>query len=100
MPFEKVLHKVTTLDPQPTSASVASMVVLVTGQLVVSSTSYDRSTQIASIVSLQVDDSANAIHFSQIFHLIPEAGSYYVYEPICLFDPCLNPLLHLPFLPL
>ena len=30
----------------------------------------------------QVDDSPNPLQFSQVFHLIPDAGSYYVYVPI------------------
>ncbi|KAF8312006.1 nuclear transport factor 2 [Clavulina sp. PMI_390] len=61
LPFQKVLHKVTTIDPQPTSET--NLVVLVTGQLV-------------------VDDSTNPIHFSQIFHLISDAGSYYVQNDV------------------
>ncbi len=35
LPFEKVQHKVTTLDAQPSSPSVASLIVSVTGLLVV-----------------------------------------------------------------
>src|SRR6266849_6587685 len=29
--------------------------------------------------SVQVDDSPNPLQFSQVFHLIPDGGSYYVY---------------------
>ncbi len=36
LPFQKVQHKVTTLDAQPSSPSVASLIVNVTGLLVVS----------------------------------------------------------------
>jgi hypothetical protein len=36
LPFSKVLHKVTTRDAQPSSPSVASLIVNVTGLLVVS----------------------------------------------------------------
>lgn len=35
LPFQKVLHKVTTKDAQPSSSSVASLLVSVTGLLVV-----------------------------------------------------------------
>ncbi|KAI0255258.1 nuclear transport factor 2 [Lactifluus subvellereus] len=63
LPFSKVQHKVTTLDAQPSSPSVASLIVSVTGLLV-------------------VDDSSNPLQFSQVFQLIPEGGSYYVFNDI------------------
>ncbi|GJE87964.1 nuclear transport factor 2 family protein [Phanerochaete sordida] len=63
LPFEKVQHKVTTLDAQPSSPSVASLIVSVTGLLL-------------------VDDGANPLQFSQVFQLIPESGSYYVFNDI------------------
>ena len=28
---------------------------------------------------LQVDDSTNPLQFTQLFHLIPDGGSFYVY---------------------
>ncbi|KAM5542635.1 hypothetical protein V8D89_003596 [Ganoderma adspersum] len=63
LPFQKVQHKVTTLDAQPSSPTLASLIVSVTGLLV-------------------VDDSPNPLQYSQIFHLIPDGGSYYVYNDI------------------
>ncbi|KAF9821618.1 hypothetical protein IEO21_00464 [Rhodonia placenta] len=63
LPFERVQHKVTTLDAQPSSPSVASLIVSVTGLLL-------------------VDDSTNPLQFSQVFQLIPDNGSYYVYNDI------------------
>jgi len=63
LPFQKVQHKVTTRDAQPSSQSVASLIVNVTGLLV-------------------IDDSPNPLQFSQVFHLIPEGGSYYVLNDI------------------
>ncbi|KAJ7032507.1 hypothetical protein C8F04DRAFT_1107065 [Mycena alexandri] len=63
LPFQKVQHKVTTRDAQPSSGTVASLLVSVTGLLV-------------------VDDSPNPLQFSQVFHLIPEGGSYYVFNDI------------------
>jgi hypothetical protein len=38
LPFEKVQHKITTLDAQPSSPSLPSIIVSVTGLLVVSFT--------------------------------------------------------------
>jgi len=63
LPFQKVQHKVTTRDAQPSSPGLASLIVSVTGLLV-------------------VDDSPNPLQFSQVFHLIPEGGSYYVLNDI------------------
>ncbi|KIY48332.1 nuclear transport factor 2 [Fistulina hepatica ATCC 64428] len=63
LPFQKVIHKVTTIDAQPASSEIASLIVSVTGLLV-------------------VDDGDNPLQFSQIFHLIPEGGSYYVFNDI------------------
>ncbi|TCD62392.1 Nuclear transport factor 2 [Steccherinum ochraceum] len=63
LPFAKVQHKVTTLDAQPSSNAVASILVSVTGMLL-------------------VDDSPNPLQFSQIFQLIPDGTSYYVFNDI------------------
>ncbi|KAF7327541.1 Nuclear transport factor 2 [Mycena kentingensis (nom. inval.)] len=68
LPFQKVEHKVTTKDAQPSSPTVASLLVSVTGLLV-------------------VDDSPNPLQFSQVFHLIPEGDTYYVYVPLTLVLP-------------
>jgi len=63
LPFGSVVHKITTLDAQPSSQQVASLIVNVTGLL-------------------QVDGGDNALQFSQVFQLIPESGSYYVFNDI------------------
>jgi len=63
LPFQKVVHKVTTIDAQPSSQTVASILVSVSGMLV-------------------VDDSENPLQFSQTFQLMPDNGSYYVYNDI------------------
>lgn len=63
LPFQKVEHKISTLDAQPSSPSQASILVLVTGQLV-------------------VDDSPNPLSYSQSFQLIPEGETYYVFNDI------------------
>lgn len=53
LPFTKVAHKILTLDAQPASASIAAILVLVTGQLI-------------------VDDGSNLLSYSQMFHVSPE----------------------------
>ncbi|KZT44212.1 nuclear transport factor 2 [Sistotremastrum suecicum HHB10207 ss-3] len=63
LPFQKVLHKVSTIDAQPSSPTVASLLVSVSGLLV-------------------VDDSEHPLQFSQVFQLIPDGGSYYVLNDI------------------
>jgi len=63
LPFQKVAHKTTTLDVQPSSPTIPSLIVSVTGLLI-------------------VDDSPNPLQFSQVFHLIPDGGSYYVFNDI------------------
>jgi hypothetical protein len=63
LPFSKVQHKVTTYDAQPSSQTVASLIVSITGLLL-------------------VDDGTNPLQFSQVFHLIPDGASYYVLNDI------------------
>ncbi|KAI5480932.1 hypothetical protein MNV49_006742 [Pseudohyphozyma bogoriensis] len=63
LPFTTVQHRVSTLDAQPSATDKASIIVLVTGQLI-------------------TGDEANALSFSQTFQLIPEGGGYYVYNDI------------------
>ncbi len=79
LPFASVQHKVTTLDAQPSSGSVASLLVSITGLLVVrpSCLLFNAFTN-----DTQVDASENPLQFSQIFQLYPENGSYYMYVPV------------------
>jgi len=63
LPFQKVQHKVTTLDAQPSSTTVSSLLVSVTGLLL-------------------VDDSENPLNFSQVFQLLPDGQSFYVFNDI------------------
>ena len=74
--FSKVQHKITTLDAQPSSPTTASLIVSVTGLLAVR---IPRSDSSVTDCSAQVDDSPNPLNFSQVFQLVPEGGSYYVY---------------------
>lgn len=62
LPFQKVEHKVSSLDAQPGSPN-GDIIVLITGLLV-------------------VDDSEQPLQFSQVFHLIPDNGSYYVFNDV------------------
>ncbi|KAL1744211.1 hypothetical protein HDZ31DRAFT_39204 [Schizophyllum fasciatum] len=63
LPFAQVQHKITTLDAQPSSPSVNSILVNVTGMLI-------------------VDDNQNPLQFSQVFQLVPEGNTYYVFNDI------------------
>ncbi|TPX31356.1 hypothetical protein SmJEL517_g05288 [Synchytrium microbalum] len=60
--FKRVAHKVISLDAQP-SASPSSLLVAVTGQLL-------------------VDEEAHPMQFSQTFQLLMDGGSYYVFNDI------------------
>ncbi|PVG02821.1 nuclear transport factor 2 [Serendipita vermifera] len=60
LPFQAVQHKITTLDAQPFPGGIC---VLVTGLLV-------------------VDGSENPLNFSQMFSLLQDGGSFYVYNDI------------------
>ncbi|THV07977.1 nuclear transport factor 2 [Dendrothele bispora CBS 962.96] len=63
LPFQKVAHKIETLDAQPSSPTMASILVSVTG-------------------ALKVDDGESELKFSQVFNLIPDGGSYFVQNDI------------------
>ncbi|KAI5451929.1 Nuclear transport factor 2 [Naganishia albida] len=64
LPFESVQHRVSMIDAQPSSATVASLIVLVTGHLV-------------------VDGNTEApMPYSQMFQLVPDNGSYYVQNDV------------------
>ncbi|KAH3666058.1 hypothetical protein OGAPHI_004247 [Ogataea philodendri] len=60
--FNKVAHRISTLDAQPASEN-GDVLVMVTGELL-------------------IDEEQNSQRYSQVFHLIPDAGSYYVLNDI------------------
>lgn len=62
LPFQKVAHRISTLDAQPASEN-GDVLVMVTGELL-------------------IDEEQNSQRYSQVFHLIPENGSYYVLNDI------------------
>ncbi|XBW38519.1 hypothetical protein QEN19_004108 [Hanseniaspora menglaensis] len=62
LPFQKVKHRISTLDAQPCSPQ-GDVLVMITGDLL-------------------IDDETNPQRFSQVFHLIPDGQSYYVFNDI------------------
>ncbi|PYH41391.1 nuclear transport factor 2 family protein [Aspergillus saccharolyticus JOP 1030-1] len=63
LPFQKVVHRVSTLDAQP-SSNEGSILVMVTGALL-------------------VDEEQNPMNYTQSFNLCPDgSGSYYVQNDI------------------
>ena len=62
LPFQKVAHRISTLDAQPASPN-NDVLVMITGELL-------------------IDDEQNPQRFSQVFHLMPEGNSYYVFNDI------------------
>jgi hypothetical protein len=62
LPFKKVAHRISTLDAQPGSPN-GDILVMVTGELM-------------------IDEESNAQRYSQVFHLIPDGNSYYVFNDI------------------
>jgi len=74
LPFTKVRHNVSTIDAQPSKFSGA-IIVSVTGLLLVCWLIHTYTPSYAK----QVDDESNPLSFSQVFQLVPDGGSYYVY---------------------
>ncbi|KAI9295506.1 nuclear transport factor 2 [Neoconidiobolus thromboides FSU 785] len=62
LPFQKVQHKISTFDPQPSVAG-ESIIISVTGLLA-------------------VDEESNPLGFSQTFFLAKDAAGYYVHNDI------------------
>lgn len=63
LPFNKVVHQVSTLDAQPSNES-GGIMVMVTGALL-------------------VDEEQRPMNYSQVFQLIPDgSGSYYVFNDV------------------
>ncbi|RYP10194.1 hypothetical protein DL764_000815 [Monosporascus ibericus] len=61
LPFQKVKHQVDTRDAQPGISG--GILVLVTGKLL-------------------VDDQEQPMNYTQVFHLLPEGNSFFVYNDI------------------
>ncbi|KKY26708.1 putative nuclear transport factor ntf [Phaeomoniella chlamydospora] len=62
LPFQKVQHRIDTLDAQP-SNEAGGVLVMVTGALL-------------------VDEEQRPMNYTQTFQLLPEGGSYYVFNDI------------------
>ncbi|CAO3678383.1 unnamed protein product [Umbelopsis ramanniana] len=63
LPFQKVAHRISTVDAQPSNPNNSSIVVTVTGQLL-------------------IDDETNPQMFTQTFNLIADGGSFWVYNDV------------------
>ncbi|OLY79853.1 Nuclear transport factor 2 [Smittium mucronatum] len=63
LPFQRVVHKVTTYDVQPSSANNSTLMVLVTGLLF-------------------IDEEKNPQNFSQMFNLANDNGSWFVQNDV------------------
>ncbi|KAG9248703.1 nuclear transport factor 2, partial [Calycina marina] len=62
LPFKQIKHVVTTLDAQPASPNGA-ILILITGQLL-------------------VDEEQKPMSYTQTFQLLPENGSYFIFNDI------------------
>ncbi|MCJ1329705.1 Nuclear transport factor 2 [Thelotrema lepadinum] len=60
LPFEKIVHRVDTSDAQPSGPN-GEIIVMVTGALL-------------------IDAEQRPMSYVQVFNLMPEAGSYFVYN--------------------
>lgn len=67
--FKKVVHRVSTLDAQPSSPEGGGVIVMVTGELM-------------------IDEEQNPQRYSQVFHLLPEGGSFYVLNGTAAITYC------------
>ncbi|KAJ2161326.1 Nuclear transport factor 2 [Coemansia sp. RSA 552] len=63
LPFQRIAHKVTTIDTQPSVPGANSIIVCVTGQL-------------------QIDDEPRPQQFTQFFQLVDRDGSVYIHNDI------------------
>ncbi|BFZ58728.1 Nuclear transport factor 2 [Savitreella phatthalungensis] len=63
LPFQKVQHRISTLDAHPSSVSGDAVLVMVTGELV-------------------VDEEQQTMRYSQVFNLLQDGGNYYVLNDI------------------
>ncbi|KAJ3199112.1 Nuclear transport factor 2, partial [Clydaea vesicula] len=62
LPFTKIQRKIATLDAQPSNPTSGTILIMVTGQLL-------------------IDDEKNPQHFSQSFQLVPDGpGNYFIFN--------------------
>jgi len=61
LPFAKVVHKISTLDSQPTTGGGA--IVMVTGELL-------------------IEDQEHPQRYSQVFHLLPDGEVFFVLNDV------------------
>jgi len=63
LPFQRVIHKVATIDAQPSNPNMGCVTILVTGQLL-------------------IDEESNPQFFSELFQLVQEGTSFWIYNDI------------------
>ncbi|KXN73502.1 nuclear transport factor 2 [Conidiobolus coronatus NRRL 28638] len=63
LPFQNIKHIITTQDVQPSIPGSNCIIVFVTGQLA-------------------IDGEERPMNFSQVFHLVPEGNTYWVFNDI------------------
>ncbi|ORX77583.1 nuclear transport factor 2 [Basidiobolus meristosporus CBS 931.73] len=63
LPFQRVQHRVSTLDAQPSHPQQGSLIISVTGQLM-------------------IDEESNPQQFTQCFQLVPEGNNYWVLNDV------------------
>ncbi|EEB07337.1 nuclear transport factor Nxt2 [Schizosaccharomyces japonicus yFS275] len=68
LPFQRVQHRVSTLDAQPTGQN-GNVIVMVTGELL-------------------LDEEQNPQRYSQVFHLVNDNGNYFVLNDIFRLNYC------------
>eukprot|EP00842_Homolaphlyctis_polyrhiza_P005253 jgi/Hompol1/5729/HPOL_004657-RA len=77
LPFQRVQHQVATIDVQPSNPQAGSLLVTVTGRLL-------------------IDEETNPTQFSQTFQLIAEGSSYFVFNGTATLqepsEPCTSPV--------
>jgi hypothetical protein len=77
-----VVHRVATLDAQPSNPE-GGIVVLVTGQLLVCLIILPLCIRsFHYLIYHQVDEEQKPMSYTQVFQLLPAAGSYYVFNDV------------------
>lgn len=80
LPFDKIEHRVDTLDAQPSNEQ-GGVLVLVTGALLVRN-NHLRCRYSQLTVLSQIDEEQKPMNYTQTFQLMPEGGSFFVFNDI------------------
>jgi Nuclear transport factor 2 (NTF2) domain len=74
LPFQKVAHRVSTLDAQPNGFGNGA-IVMVTGELLVRNSS-------VIAANVEIDEETNPQRFSQTFHLVQDGDAFFVINDV------------------